>query len=346
MKNKWFYNSYSFRIISPLLIGVIAYLLILLFFDSVDQITTNFFGREVIFLIVLSLLVLEFNRLNIIFLNGILSFERKLKSRIIIQFSISIFTGLLIISTVLYFYFVLFEGFSTITTELITFNLIFFFVEIFYNLYYLSIMFLYKKNDAKISDESVKKKSLELEMETFKNHVNPNFLFQSLETIISELHRNKKSADEQINNLAQVYRFTLENQDAELIPLDKEICSLKPILRLLKAKYNDAIQSSINVEKHIDKFVIPGTLQIIIEYALARNIISNSLPLNLRVVSNKNFIEIEYSLNPKLKTNSNIKTRLDFLIKAYEYFSDNGIVISNTLNTTKMLIPLLSLEEE
>jgi sensor histidine kinase YesM len=346
MKNKWFYNSYSFRIFSPIVIGILAYLLILLFFDSVDQIGSNFFGREVAFLILLSFLILEFNRINIILLNKIFDFERNLKTRIIIQFVVSVLLGLLIISTVLYLYFVLFEGFSTIITELITFNLIFFFVAFFYNLYFLSLMFLNKRNDAKINEESIKKKSLELEMETFKNHVNPTFLFQSLETIISELHRNKKKADEQISNLAQVYRFTLENQDSELITLDKEICSLMPILRLLKAKYKEALQSNINIEKNDEKYVIPGTLQIIIEYAIARNIISSSLPLNLNIISNNNFLMIDYSLNPKLEICANVNTRLDFLIKTYQYFSKEGITVSNMGNISIIKIPLLLLEEE
>jgi len=83
-------------------------------------------------------------------------------------------------------------------------------------------------------------------METFKNQVNPEFLFQSLEIIISELHRNKKRADELVNSLAMVYRTTLENKDSDLIPLVSEVESLVPILKLFKAKYKDGLEYKID----------------------------------------------------------------------------------------------------
>ena len=71
MNKTWFYNNFVFRLVSPLILGVVVYMLVLLFFDSIEQFTSNFFGQEVAFVIILSFFFLELNRLIIILLNRI-----------------------------------------------------------------------------------------------------------------------------------------------------------------------------------------------------------------------------------------------------------------------------------
>lgn len=317
MRNNYYYNSFAFRLASPLLIGVVVYMLVLLFFDSIDELSTNFFSREVLFVIVLTFVFLELNRLIIVFFNWIYPISKNIQVRIILQLSISVIFSISIISFSLNFYFINFEGFTTITTELVTFNIIYFIVVIFYNLYYFSIVFLNKRNEDKIKEESTKKATLELEMETFKNQVNPEFLFQSLEIIISELHRNKKRADELVNNLALVYRTTLENKDSDLIPLVKEVESLVPIIKIFKSKYGDGLEYKIDCNSKNNKFIIPGSLQILFENAIFQNIISDSLHLKFSVEASDDKLVIKHSLNKRLRKNRKLEERVSRLKNAY-----------------------------
>jgi len=346
MKNSWFYNNYSFRLASPLLLGVIIYMLVLLFFDSVGEIITNFFSREVLFVIFLTFIFLEANRLIIVLLNKFYPLEQGVSLRIMLQFLISLALSSIIISLTLYFYFIHYVGFSTITTELITFNLIYFFVAIFYNLYYFSIVFLYKRNYSRIDHETTLKANLEIEMEAFKNHVNPEFLFQSLETIISELYNDKKVADELINELATVYRCTLDNQYNELVCLKEEISLLRPILRLFKAKYEDALQYTIDIESDIKGYVIPGTLQVLFEHAIFQNIVSTSIPLNFSVMANDSDLIISYTSNRKLKTNEKVEGRIKKFQNAYNYYSKTGVDLNELNGKVIITVPLLELDEE
>ena len=346
MKNKWYYNNYAFRLASPLLLGVVIYMLVLLFFDSVGELITNFFSREVLFVTTLTFIFLETNRLIIVILNKVFPLEGNVRLRILIQFLTSLLLSGVVVSLVLYFYFVHYVGFSTITTELITFNLIYFFVAVFYHLYYFSIIFLYKRNYARIQQETRLKENLEIEMEAFKNHVNPEFLFQSLETIISELHNNKKLADELINKLATVYRFTLENQHNELVYLKEETELLRPILKLFKAKYKDALQYTIDIDVNATGYVIPGTLQLLFEHAIFQNIVSTSIPLNFSVTANKTDLIISYDLNKKLKTNGSVEGRFNKFQDAYNYYSKNGIDVDEKDGKVRIAIPLLEMEEE
>lgn len=346
MNKKWFYNNLVFRLLSPLLLGVVIYMLVLLFFDSIDQLGANFFSREVLFVILLTLVFLETNRLLIILLNRVYPLNRNFGVRIAIQSGLSVILSVLVISFFLFFYFVFFEGFRTISTELITFNFIYFFAVIAYNMYYFSFVLLYKRNESLAQEENLKKANVELEIEALKNQVNPDFLFQSLEIIISELHRDKKVADDLVDSLAKIYRFTLDNKDAELIPVMDEIESLQPIFKLFNAKYKEKISYSINADLPGTKYIVPGTLQLLLENAVFQNIISESLRLSFALDASESELVINHTLNKKLQNNHLLEKQISRLKNAYRFYVDSGISIEEKPNSVRISVPLVELEEE
>ena len=90
MKKRETYNNPLFRIASPLLFGAVIYVLVLLFFGSVDMLSENFFSREILFVIILTTFFLESQRLVIVILNRTNAFGNSLQTRILLQFGISL----------------------------------------------------------------------------------------------------------------------------------------------------------------------------------------------------------------------------------------------------------------
>lgn len=349
--NNYFYNSTLFRLTSPVLFGLLTYLMVLMFFDSLDMILDNFFSREVLFIIGLTLLFFEANRLIIILSSKLFPIERNLKIRIIVQSFCSFLCTLIIVSITLYYYFIYVEGFSTIQTELITFNGIYLMISIFYNLFFFSLVLVHKKNEVKVQQEQIQRENLEMELGSFKYMVNPNFLFQALEVIISELYHDKKSADDQINNLSKIYRYTLDNKHNDLISLKDELISLDPVFEIFQSKYHHNLIIEINVDK--SKYgmnLIPGTLKQILEYALSESIISESLPLKISIeIKKNNQLSIQYPLNSKIVTQSITYNSLVQMFKAYGYYSDEFAekdYFNAENGVRKFTIPLLKIEEE
>lgn len=311
----------------------------------------NFFSREVLFIIGLTILFFEGNRLIIILNNKFFPIDQNLKLRIIVQYVCSIIGTVFIVSIILYYYFVYIEGFSTIQTELITFNAIYLLISIFYNLFFFSIVFANKKNETKVNQEQTKNKSLVMELESFKNQVNPDFLFQSLEIIISELYQNKKSADDLINDLSKTYRYTLDNKHNDLVSLKDEIDSLKPVCSIFKARFNNNMDLKVEVDK--DKLqlnLIPGTLKLILEFAMSENIISDSLPLTISInAEENNQLVVQYPLNNKLVSKGSVNDRIKLMYKAYGYYAGGTVEKANIVEedgNRKFNIPLLEIEEE
>ena len=161
------------------------------------------------------------------------------------------------------------------------------------------------------------------------------------------MHRDNKLADDLIGDLAKVYRFTLDKKDMDLIPIMEETESLEPILNLFKAKYKEeGIKYSINYSSDSNKYVIPGTMQLLLENAIFQNIISASIPLFFEVEIKENELKIKYSLNKKLRNSHRLEEQISKLKKAYRFYTNQQIDFEEKDRFVFINIPLLDLEEE
>ncbi len=347
MKKKLFYNDIGFRLIAPTMFGLVIYLLVLMFFDSIEMLTDNFFSREVLFTIGLSYLFFELNRLVIVFCNRYFKDQRSLKLRILFQYSISALLSIAAITYALYLYFVHVEGFSTIQTEIITFNSIFIVVAIFYHLFFFSLIYLNKKNDAKVEKELNERANLETELQAYKYQINPDLLFQSFEIIIAELYNDKDEADRLVTELSKIYRYTLDNQDNDLVSLKNEINSLQAIYCIFKAKYPESLYLNNLIKKEENGLnLIPGTLRILLENALSENIISKKLKLEINIETNGDNLIFGYRTHPKISHSNSKENRMKNLKSAYSYFSSTGIKEIENEGYLKVVLPLLKVDFE
>jgi sensor histidine kinase YesM len=347
MKNKLFYNDIAFRLMAPILFGIVIYLLVLMFFDSIVMLGDNFFSREVLFSISLAYLFFELNRLIIVLSNKLFKKKGNLRLRIIFQYTIAILVSVLSISSALYLYFIYIEGFSTIATEVITFNSIFFVVVVFYHLFFFSLIYLNRKNEFLVKKELNKRANLDAELQAYKYQIDPTLLFQSLEIIITELHSDREEADHLVNVLSKIYRYTLDNQDNDLVPVKDEIESLKLLLSIFKHKYFASLHLELDIDMESEeKSMIPGTLRILLEKALSENIISEKLKMNITLSTSAKELRFAYPSHPKIENKSYIEDRIRKLKNAYTYFSSIGIQERGNGSQLLIALPLLDVEEE
>lgn len=347
MTHKFFYNNAGFRIAAPIIAGLFLYFLILMFFDSVDMILSNFFSREVFFVIVLTYVIFEANRLIIVILNRVHPVARNIRIRFMLQYVLAILINLTLVSLILQLYFVYIEGFTTIVTELITFNALFCFTVLFYHLFFFSIVYLNRRNDSLVEQEIMMKESIEIELQSFKNEINPKLLFQSLEIIISALHRDKKHAEKLIDQLSLSYRYILDNRFNELATLKDEIQSIHPIMAIFKSRHHDAFRVLVDIKDVPGGvYLIPGTLSLILEFALAENIITEAIPLNMTISLKEPSVIVTYKINEKVAEDNPVAGRLRSLTKAYAHFHPVGMIITTGDGIKQYEIPLLVVEEE
>lgn len=84
-----------------------------------------------------------------------------------------------------------------------------------------------------------------------QNQLNPHFLFNSLNTLIAEIKYNPDNAVCFTQNLSSVYRYVLQCQDRNLIPLKEELDFMNSYLFLHKVRLGDCISYDCRIPPRI-----------------------------------------------------------------------------------------------
>jgi len=114
------------------------------------------------------------------------------------------------------------------------------------------------------------------ELKALQNQINPHFLYNTLESIIWVIEKEKNlEASQMVASLARLFRFGLSTDD-ETVPLRNEIEHVRNYLQIQKFRYSDTFDYEIDVdEKALDIKTMKLILQPIVENSLYHGIKNN-----------------------------------------------------------------------
>ncbi len=346
MQSEAFHNNVIFRILWPPIFGALAYLLILLLNNNLDDLSSSYFTQEFLFTVILTFGVFEINRLfinlshkiNITSISGRITF--------ILNIALILTTICVFVLVTLYFKLILnYSSMGSFSRELTIFLFIFPAASLVYTALVIANQFLYQENENLIQHEKILSENLELELVKYQNDVNPELFYDSLESLISLLHKDPFDAEDYIDRLAMVYRHILSNKNAELTSLKEELTACNNIVVLLNEKYNHLIslKSSLNEEEIQSILVIPGSITNIVESIIRNSIITPVLPLAIELEEESDdYFTIRHKLNERLQSTSD--NRFYDIQKAYSIF-EKPIVTVKAYGEQFVKIPILRMEK-
>ncbi|MDP2887595.1 MAG: PAS domain S-box protein [Bacteroidota bacterium] len=139
----------------------------------------------------------------------------------------------------------------------------------------------------------LQKENLQSQFDVLKQQVNPHFLFNSLNVLISLIRLEPELAEKFTEHLAKVYRYVLENKDNELVNLSTEISFLDAYIFLINIRFMDKVVVNIRIpDDKKNHRVIPLAMQLLIENAIKHNAMSKKSPLVIDI-----FIDEDNQLN-------------------------------------------------
>ena len=148
--------------------------------------------------------------------------------------------------------------------------------------------FLLAWREATVRAERLEKESAVARLDSLRRQVDPHFLFNSLNALTSLVEENDPArAVRFIRQLSQVYRYVLDSQNQELVPLSEEIQFAESYIFLQKTRLDEALQVEITLPPAaaLTNFYLPPlALQLLLENALKHNTAFQADPLRLRVV--------------------------------------------------------------
>ncbi|RQO76524.1 histidine kinase [Pedobacter sp. KBW01] len=200
----------------------------------------------------------------------------------------------------------------------------------------------YQNQQVGIELERTKSDNLGAQYELLKQQVNPHFLFNSLNTLKYMVESNDKHSVEFILKLSDFYRFTLESRKHDLIKLAEELDILEAYLFLLKARFEEGIDLSIDIDKSYQQSLIPPfTLQLLIENCIKHNVLSIHKPLQIRLYMDGNFIVVENKIQPKRTPEASTGIGLENINQRYSHLLNKEIIITKTDTHFSIKLPLI-----
>jgi two-component system, LytTR family, sensor kinase len=113
----------------------------------------------------------------------------------------------------------------------------------------------------------------ELELKTIKAHINPHFIFNSLNSIRALIDENPVRARTAITELSNILRSSMQVDKAETVSFEKELNIVKDYLALENMRFEDRLKVEYEIDEDtLDQPVPPMMLQTLVENAIKHGI--------------------------------------------------------------------------
>lgn len=190
-------------------------------------------------------------------------------------------------------------------------------------------------------EQKLREENLKYKYQNLKSQVNPHFLFNSLNTLSEIVYEDAKMADKYIQKLSGIYRYILEHEEIDLVPLNREIEFVKQYFDIQKVRDNDRISLEIDFHDAHNFMVVPVSLQILIENALKHNSRSEEFPLKIRINMNNDNIVVSNNIRKKNLLENTSKTGLDNLKERVRLILNRDLVLQEDSSQFIVKLPIL-----
>ena len=200
-----------------------------------------------------------------------------------------------------------------------------------------------KKNPKKeVVEQKLIAKSANAQFESLKNQLDPHFLFNSLNVLTALIDENPEQAQKFTTSMSKIYRYVLEQKDKEMVKVEDEIEFAKIYCNLLKTRFEDSVDFTFDINNDdLQKFVVPLSLQLLLENCIKHNFATSSKPLNIRIFTEGKFLCIENNLQVREQLKESAGIGLANIVQRYALLTNDNVFIEKTEQTFKVKIPIL-----
>lgn len=206
------------------------------------------------------------------------------------------------------------------------------------------IIYLIRKQQlVSIENEQLQAENIRNQYEVLKNQLNPHMLFNSLNTLRSLVRENQNKAQDYIQELSHVLRYTLQGNESQSVSLREEMEFASAYIFLLKMRFENNLQFDIQTDKTLEEHRLPPmAVQMLIENAVKHNEISNRKPLTIHIVTDQEGnLCVSNAIQPKWTSTPGTGIGLANLAKRYKLLFRQDIQITEGKEFT-VCIPLIA----
>lgn len=116
-------------------------------------------------------------------------------------------------------------------------------------------------------------KNYEANLTALRSQINPHFLFNTLNTISALIHDAPDDAEEAVEKLAFIFRYTLKQSSRTLVTLREEMSLVQTYLEIEKIRFGERLELRYDLDRDMQEVELPAfVVQTIVENAIKHGI--------------------------------------------------------------------------
>ncbi|MDX1388059.1 MAG: histidine kinase [Acidobacteriota bacterium] len=152
--------------------------------------------------------------------------------------------------------------------------------------------------EVRLVEARLKEQAARAELAALQARINPHFFFNTLNTISSLLEEDPEKAEEILESLGELFRYTFKAATAGPVPLDEELRFIEGYLGIEQARFGSRLRVVWSIDGVVRRAPVPGLLlQPLVENAVGHGIApvpeGGTLSIEARPTVDGVIIEIE-----------------------------------------------------
>ncbi len=214
-------------------------------------------------------------------------------------------------------------------------------VALVVSMFFTAKAFLEQWKAAALEAEQMRNERLKGQYQSLKDQLNPHFLFNSLNVLSNLVYEDADKANAFIEKLSRVYRYVLEVQEEELVPLSRELDFARSYLELQELRFGGKFGYSIAVQDAESVWLPPLSLQLLLENALKHNSATREAPLQIDIVREVDDLLVSNNVQKRSAEGPPSGIGLRNIKARYGFLSESEVVVTPGPAHFAVRLPLL-----
>lgn len=176
-----------------------------------------------------------------------------------------------------------------------------------------------KFQERELRASELEKRLTQAKLHALQMQLNPHFLFNTLHSISSLMHKDVEAADTMITRLSDLLRAALENSSLQEVPLRQELDFLQRYLAIEQTRFGKRLTVTMDIA--------PDTLDAQVPNLILQPLVENSIRHGIEPRARPGIIELRAALSANMLE---LEVRDNGVGIADHRESDEGIGLSNT----------------
>jgi len=203
-----------------------------------------------------------------------------------------------------------------------------------------------EKMNIQLEHERIKAVRAKAESLLLKQHIQPHFIFNSLNTLKILYNTDTRKADQYLENLAAFLRSSIAEHEKEVATIQEEMRLVDNYMKMQQIRFGDAIQYHVEISEQLYNRHLPSfTLQPLVENAIKHNAAFPASPLYIHITAHDSRLIVSNNVQPRFGHETTSGMGLNSLAARYRLLAHDGIIIKNENNLFSVSVKILQHED-